>query len=129
MTFPSLWLVANKHAGDVIAPHCIKVIHSSYPFADKIDGPLSSILHYFVIVKYNQLLMHPFYLAILSLIIKLCIHGQSFLAYSLPVLMVPPHFATSECTVYYGKLIVTPLRDCKNNKYIRTSKHQQTHEK
>jgi len=45
MPFQSLPSVANKHAGDVIAPHCIKAIHPSYPFADKIDGPLSFILH------------------------------------------------------------------------------------
>ena len=45
MTFPCLLSVANKHAGDVIAPHCIKVMHSSYPLADKMDEPLSFILH------------------------------------------------------------------------------------
>ena len=56
MTFPCLKSVANKHA-DVIAPHCIKVIHSSCPFADKIDGPLSFVLHYFVIVKYNSIII------------------------------------------------------------------------
>lgn len=50
--------------------------------------------------------MHVFNLAILLLMIKLCcIHGKSFLQYSLPVLMDPPHFATSRCTVYYDKLI------------------------
>ena len=112
MTFPCLPSVANKHAGDVIAPHCLKVIHSFNPFPYKMDEPLSFIIFTFVIVI-QLLLMHVFYLAILSLMIKLlCIHGQRrFLEYSLHVLMDPQHFVKSGCTVYmyYGELIVTPL--------------------
>ena len=69
---------------------------------------------YFAFVTVIQLLlMHVFYLAILLMMIKLlCIHGQSFLKYSLPVLMDPQHFVKSGYIVYmyYGELIVTPWR-------------------
>ena len=62
-------------------------------------------------MKYNAIIDALFFnLETLLLMTKLLyIHGQSFLQYSLPVLMDLQHFVKSGCTAYYGKLIVTPL--------------------
>ena len=55
------------------------------------EETLSFILH-LLLWNTMQLLMHVFYLATLLLMTKLLyIHGQSFLEYSLPVLMDPQH--------------------------------------
>ena len=83
MTFPCLQSVANKHA-DVIAPHCIKVIHSSCPFADKIDGPPSFVLHYFAIVKYNSIIDDKIIMHSWSEFLRIftpCAHGSATLCH------------------------------------------------